>query len=239
MIIFLPKKIYINIITNLNKNLHENFFSILIIIIVVIIHLIEVNFIDSIITEFTQFDFTNNIQKIEGDIVFKISQYWTPLLIYFFTIMYIIIYPFTLWFSPLYFLIINNKKSIKTISYGLLLIYSIALPFYLFIPITNVYTYYNLESALNSSIPTIENFFYKTTTHNNCLPSLHVAMTILIARSIQLTNNKKLTYFAYFCMISVIISVIYLAIHWITDVILGILISLIVIFILNHIIKDK
>jgi membrane-associated phospholipid phosphatase len=153
--------------------------------------------------------------------------------------MYIIIYPFTLWFSPIYFLITNNKKSIKTISFGLLLIYSIALPFYLFIPITNVYTHYNLESALNNSIPTIENFFYKTTTHNNCLPSLHVAMTILIARSIQLTNNKKLTYFAYFCMISVIISVIYLAIHWIIDVILGILLSFIVIFILNHIIKDK
>ena len=70
MIIFLPKKLYKNIITNINNNLHENFFSILIIIIIVTIHLIEVNFIDSIITEFTQFDFTNNIQKIEGDIVF-------------------------------------------------------------------------------------------------------------------------------------------------------------------------
>jgi membrane-associated phospholipid phosphatase len=122
----------------------------------------------------------------------------------------------------------------KTFAYGTLLIYVIALPFYLFMPITNVYTYYNADSALETVIPSIEIFFYSTTTQNNCLPSLHTAMTILVAYSVSLTGNKKLTYFAYFTMISVIISVIYLSIHWITDIIAGALLAIGVIFILRR-----
>jgi membrane-associated phospholipid phosphatase len=212
---------------------------ILIIIIVVLIHLIEVNFIDSTITEWVGADYANTIRDFEGDTVYWFSQHWTPIIVHFFVIMYIAIYPFTLWFAPLYFIITNNKNAMKTLAYGLLLIYIIALPFYLFVPVTNVYTYYSTGSALEAVIPSIENFFYTTTTHNNCLPSLHTAMTILVAYCASLTGNKKLTYFAYFVMISVIISVIYLSIHWITDVITGAIITLVVIMILKRFIKEE
>ncbi len=111
--------------------------------------------------------------------------------------MYITIYPFTLWFSPIYFIATDEKKAMKTLAYGLLLIYSIALPVYLFMSITNVYTFYNLESALNNVILTVENFFYTTTTQNNCLLSLHVAMPILIARFVHLTGNKKFLFYIF------------------------------------------
>ena len=52
-------------------------------------------------------------------------------------------------------------------------------------------------------------------------------------------GNKKLTYFAYFTMISVIISVIYLSIHWITDVIAGALLAVGVIFILRRFMQEE
>jgi membrane-associated phospholipid phosphatase len=196
--------------------------------------LFEVNVIDSITTEMVGHDFANNIKGVEGDFVYWFSQNWIPALVYFFVIIYIGIYPFTLWFSPAYFLITNNKKALKTLAYGLLLIYIIALPFYLFLPITNVYNFYDVNSALESVIPSVENFFYSTTTQNNCLPSLHTAMTILVAYSVSLTKNKRLTYFSYFIMITVIISVIYLSIHWVLDVFSGALISIVVILILRR-----
>jgi membrane-associated phospholipid phosphatase len=211
----------------------------LIIIVVVVIHLIEVNIIDPHVTRWIGHDFANNIRDIEGDFVYWFSQNWIPVLVYFFVLMYIAVYSFTLWFSPLYFLLTNNKKAIKTLAYGLLFIYIIALPFYLFLPIKNVYTYYNVSSALETVIPSVERFFYSTTTHNNCLPSLHTAMTILVAYSVSLTGNKKLKYFAYFTMISVIISVIYLSIHWVLDVISGALIAIGVIFIINRYMMEK
>ena len=239
LIVFMPKKVYKTSIAEFYRIFKEQRLYLLIIVGVVLFHLIEVNIIDSAVTEWIGYDFANNIQHIEGNIIYLFSQYWTPAIVYFFVIMYIAIYPFTLWFSPIYFIAADEKKAMKTLAYGLLLIYSIALPFYLFMPITNVYTFYNLESALNNVIPTVENFFYTTTIQNNCLPSLHVAMSILITRSVHLTGNKKLSYFTYFCTASVIISVIYLAIHWITDVICGTLLAIVTIFLLNHFIKGE
>ena len=222
-----------------NLNLFKKFKNLLpyisIIFGVVIFHLIEVNFIDSYLSGN---DYASIIKNFEGDTVYWFSQHWIPALVYFFVLIYIAVYPFTLWFSPLYFLLTNNKKAMKTFAYGLLLIYLIALPFYLFFPVNNVFTYYNIKSALEAVIPSVENFFYTTTTQNNSFPSLHTAMTILIAYSVSLVGNKKLTYFTYFTAITVIISVIYLSIHWITDVITGTILSLGVILILRKILKD-
>lgn len=206
---------------------------------VVAFHLFEVNVIDPPVTDWVGHDFANNIRDFEGNIVFWFSQNWTPVLVYFFVIMYIAVYPFLLWFSPFYFLKTDDKKPMKALAYGSLFIYIGALPFYLFMPITNVFTYYNVNSALETVFPSISGFFYSTTTQNNCLPSLHTSMTILIAYSISLTGNKKLTYFAYFTMISVIISVIYLSIHWITDVISGAILSVVVIFILKRLLRKE
>jgi membrane-associated phospholipid phosphatase len=216
----------------------EQIKPILIIIAVVAFHLIEVKFIDPGVTQWVGYDYANTIINIENGAVYWFSQQWTPVLLYYFVLIYIVVYPFTLWFSPLYFILGRKKRALKSLAYGLLLIYIVALPFYLFLPIMNVYTFYGADSALETVLPSVENFFYATTTQNNCLPSLHTAMTILIAYCISLTGNKKLTYFAYFVMISVIISVVYLSIHWISDVVTGALLSLGVIFILRRYIRD-
>jgi membrane-associated phospholipid phosphatase len=236
--IFFPKNFFKKKI-RLFELFKLNLIYIFIIIGVVTLHLIEVNFIDSITTDFIGHDFANDIQNIEGDFVYGFSKIWTPALVYFFVLIYIGIYSFTLWFSPVYFILTNNKKALKTLAYGLLLIYIIALPFYLFLPITNVYTFYNVSSALEAVIPSVERFFYSTTTLNNCLPSLHTAMTILVAYSVSLTGNKKFTYFAYLIMILVILSVLYLSIHWILDVISGALLSITVILILRRYIGEE
>ena len=124
-----------------------------------------------------------------------------------------------------FYIIENNKKAMKTFAYGLLIIYAVVLPFNLFFPVTNVYTYYQLGSTLEYTIPTIEQFFYKTTTYNNSFPSLHVALSLLLVRCATLTKNKRFQYFSYCCAGAVIVSVIYLAIHWITDVIGGIILT--------------
>ena len=50
-------------------------------------------------------------------------------------------------------------------------------------------------------------------------------MAFLIANTVALTKNRRFTYLAYFSAVCVLCSVIYLGIHWIIDVIGGILIS--------------
>ena len=237
LIFLLPKNSYkkaLNLLPDIFKIIQKNIIPLSIIIGVVVFHLIEVRFIDPVTTNLVGYDFANTIHSFENGIVYWFSQNWMPILVYFFVLIYIGVYPFTLWFSPLYFLLSDNQKSLKSLAYGLLLIYILALPFYLFLPITNVYTFFNIKSALETVIPGVENFFYSTTTQNNCLPSLHTSMTILIAYTTSLTGNKKISYFSYFVMITVIISVIYLSIHWLTDVITGMILAIGVIFILHR-----
>jgi membrane-associated phospholipid phosphatase len=219
------------------KHIKINFKYILIIGVIVIIHLIEVNFFDTITTNYIGVDFAYLINSIEGDIVYNFSNLWNFFLIYFSVVIYILIYPFTLWFSPFYYLIKNNRKSIANLTYGFAIIYFFALPFYLFFPVTNVYKFYNLSSNLNLVIPHIENFFYVTTTQNNCFPSLHVAMSIIIAWSSLTMKNRLYSYFLTFIMIFVIFSVVYLTIHWLLDIISGVLIAILTILILKYLIK--
>jgi len=221
------------------QRINENIIPISIIAVVIAFHLFEVKFIDESITNLIGYDYANSLVSIENGIVHRFSQNWTPGVLHFFVFIYIIIYPFTLWFAPIYFIVGNKRRALKSLAYGLLIIYLVALPFYLFFPITNVYTFYGSNSALEAVIPSVEQFFYSTTTSNNCLPSLHTAMTILVAYCLSLTGNQKLKYFGIFVMITVIISVIYLSIHWIIDVISGALLSLGTILILKRYIKDK
>jgi len=238
LVFFIPREVFKTRFGGFFQVLLRHLPYLLLIFGVVVFHLVEVNFIDPVLTEIIGVDFAPVIQVLEGDAVFWFSQHWSPVLVYFFVIMYIAVYPFTLWFSLFYFLVSDKKESMETLSYGLLLIYIVALPFYLFVPVTNVYRAYGVESALESVIPTVESFFYSTTTQNNCLPSLHVAMSILVAWSVYLTGNKRLTYFVFFCMVSVVLSVIYLAIHWLTDVVFGGLLAVVVILILKRFIRE-
>ena len=207
--------------------LRHYFFLILI---VVFIHLIEVNFIDPITTSMVHPGFTSLIISIENGIVAGISSYWTPVFTLFFVFIYIILYPFTLWYTPYYSIVTREKQALKTLAFSLLFLYIIALPFYLFFPVTNVYTHYNIPSALNMIIPKIETFFYSTTTQNNCFPSLHTAMSIIIAQTIVTIDNKRFQYLGFFVMVTVIISVLYLCIHWILDVIGGIIVALLALY---------
>jgi membrane-associated phospholipid phosphatase len=64
-------------------------------------------------------------------------------------------------------------------------------------------------------------------------------MTILIAYCFSLTGNKKLKYFGILLAITVIISVVYLSIHWLIDIFVGFLISIGVILLLRRYIKDN
>lgn len=242
LIFFMPKDFYKKTKFSLSEIFQMftiQFFPILIIIIVVALHLFEVNIIDPSVTSWVGHDFASNIEGIEGKTVYWFSQNWIDVFVYFFVVMYIAVYPFTLWFSIFYFIFNKEKKAMKSLAYGLFLVYIITLPFYLFMPITNVYTYFNTSSALESVIPSVESFFYTTTTQNNCLPSLHTSMAILVAYCLKLTGNKRLTYFGYFVMICIIISVIYLSIHWITDVVAGALLSIIVIMILKRYMREN
>ncbi len=204
---------------------------------VVIVQLIEVNYLDSLATALVGRDFTPVFQSIEDGAVRWLVQHWYPPLVTVCVYIYIGIYPFTLWFTPLFFVLTNNQRALKTFAVGLLFIFAVALPFYLFFPITNVYTYFHEPFALDSVIPSVGHFFYTTTTTNNCFPSLHVAMALLIFLCVTITKNRRYIALTAVSAGGVIFSVLYLGIHWITDVIGGTILVLLVFYLVTRFIR--
>jgi len=231
VLIFLPRKRFREVLDYFVKYR----FYLLLISVIVALHLLEVNLVDGYTTSLVGRDFASLFESLEGNTVFWFSLHWSPVLLLFFVIIYLVVYSFTLWFSPLLFVVSGEKNALRSLAYGLVVIYILALPFYLFFPVTNVYTHYNLSSALNNVIPSVENFFYATTTHNNCFPSLHVAMALLIAKSSSLTSNKRYRFFTLFCAILVIASVIYLSIHWLIDVLGGVIVFLVAAVVIDYV----
>jgi len=231
---FMNKQTWKTFFENSLLVLRTHLLPVCLIISIVLLHLVEVNFIDPLMTTALGNNFTSMFVSLEDSLVLGFSAHQVLPLTSFCVFIYLMLYPFTLWFTPVYLLITNDKTTMKLFAYSAGLIYAITLPFYLFFPITNVYTYFGASSSLNPVLPGIDQFFYVTTTNNNCFPSLHVAMALLIAQTIRQTNNKRFTYVAYFCAGAVIISVMYLAIHWITDVIGGIILSLLVFYLVQR-----
>jgi membrane-associated phospholipid phosphatase len=203
------------------------------------LHLFEVNVIDPFVNSFVPWDFASVFVEIEDSYVVGMVDMWHPWVVAFFVVVYIAVYPFTLWFSVLYFFWCREVGAMRTLVLGLVIVYMVALPFYLFFPVSNVYTFFDSVSALEVVIPGVEQFFYSTTTWNNCFPSLHTAMTLMVAVSVWQTGNRRFGWFTWLIAVLVIISVIYLAIHWIVDVVAGILVVFGVSFILQRWFGEK
>jgi membrane-associated phospholipid phosphatase len=189
---------------------------------VVALHLVEVNVLDPLVNSFIDWDFASVVAGIENGFVVGMVDFWHPWLVGFFVLMYIAVYPFLLWFSVLYFIWCREVSAMRILAIGLVLVYAVVLPFYLFVPVSNVYTFFGSGLALEVVIPGVEQFFYSTTTCDNCFPSLHTAMSLLVGVAVWQTGNKRFRWFAWGVAVLVVVSVIYLAIHWVVDVVAGV-----------------
>lgn len=158
------------------------------------------------------------------------------LLSYYLAAVYIIIHPIMLGFVPAFLLFSGSRRFNETaLSYAVM--YAISLPFYLFFPVKNVFTAYGTSTPLLSVFDGIKDGWYRLTTENNCFPSLHVAMVAIIAGFAYMYwreegGNRGKAFFAINVVyaVSVAFAVILLKIHWITDIVGGLLVAAIAIY---------
>lgn len=194
---------------------------------VLIVHLLLVQ-LDDEITRALGWDFAPSVSALERGFVPWLQNFQATPLDYFFSIMYIIIHPVMLYFPILLFILSDEERPAKAQLLMYPVGYLLAIPFYVFYPATNVYVFHNLQSPVFELFPQLTTFFYAATTENNTFPSLHTAFAILIANAARYSRNRHYRYWAYFYATSVVISTLYLTIHWGVDVLGGIIVALIV-----------
>lgn len=230
--LIMPRKVFSYSGRKIFDLIYKYRFCIVGLIVVEMLQNLEVRLVDPIATEWINMKlgvdyFTDLFYSIEGDLVPTLalwthqSNFFSWGLMYFFIVIYTQLYPFILWFMPLYFVAEDDRASRLGI-HTFLVTYAIQFAFMLFLPVTNVFTYMDLDLAIEYLIPNYIDSYYLNTTPNNCFPSLHVAMPFAAMLASLYSPNKKVKWLTIPSAILIASSTIYLAIHWILDVLAGI-----------------
>ena len=191
---------------------------------VLLLHLFLVR-VDPLLTSALGWDFAPQVSALERGFVPSLSALWNPVLDLFFSLVYVVIHPWMLYFPILLFILSDEERPAKATLLIYPLVYLIALPFYLFFPLTNVFTTHDIQSPAFELFPGLIDVYYDLTTPDNTFPSLHVAIALLVANAARFSRNRNYRYFAFAYAGSVVLSVLYLNIHWLIDVIGGVAVA--------------
>lgn len=177
----------------------------------------------------TGHNYARYIMILEGDNVSLIQELATPLLTYVSGFFYLLMFPFLLVFTFLLLLYLQRYRATQEFVVAFILIYVFAFPFFVFFPVhVTGYTLacvtpllYNLSPIIAHGVRIVDPGL------NNCFPSLHAALSMM-AMLVVLHNveSKRYRVFSVVTTVVILFTILYLGIHWITDMIGGILLAL-------------
>lgn len=171
--------------------------------------------------------------KFEKEILFAIQKtFENDLLTFVLTFFYIVVFIAMMVTS---LVVYYDKKKIKTFYaffYAIGLNYLIAIPFYLFFPINEVwYVHPQVEFLIPKIYHNFENEYRNVSGLNNCFPSLHNSISLTLLFLSLHSKIKKLKIIIGVSATLIMFSTIYLGIHWFMDMAAGAILALIASFV--------
>jgi membrane-associated phospholipid phosphatase len=174
-------------------------------------------------------NFTGSIFKIEGNFVASIQHlFHQDMLTYATSFFYVVVFPSIMIASIVLYTYQKNYKLFYAFCYAILINYIIAMPFYLFFPVNEVWAFRpNVSLLITDVFPTFESDYRPLSGLNNCFPSLHTSISISMAVLATKCNSSFWKRFVPFSSAVIIFSIFYLGIHWLTDMAGGVVLGLI------------
>jgi membrane-associated phospholipid phosphatase len=173
-------------------------------------------------------NFTSSIYGLEGNIVRWVQQMFEhPWLTTFLAYFYIVVFTAMLIASLLLYTAEKNYKLYYALCYAVMLNYMIAIPFYLFFPVLEVWAYKpsNVEFLMLQAFPTFETEYRSLSGLDNCFPSLHTSISVTLAILAIKSNNSFWRKFVPISAGIIIFSIFYMGIHWVTDMVGGVMLG--------------
>jgi membrane-associated phospholipid phosphatase len=174
-------------------------------------------------------DFTPFVYEWEGDFVMWVQRlfengYLTSALVFF----YVVVFPALMIASIGIYTYEREFKLYYAVCCALMLNYMIAIPFYLFFPVTEVHAFHpQVRFLMLDAFPTFEQDYRPLSDLDNCFPSLHTSISVSMAAIALRCRNRFWKIAAPLCAATIIFSIFYLGIHWLTDMIGGVVLGLI------------
>lgn len=174
------------------------------------------------------YDFTPFFHSIEGSIVASIQRMFEhPALTTVLAFLYIVVLQAILIASiGIYSYKNANKQMYYATCYAIMLNYFIAIPFFLFFPVNEVWAFDpQVKFLMLEAFPKFETEYRALSGLNNCFPSLHTSISATLAILAVRSGNKRWATLVCVCAALIIFSIFYLGIHWVIDMCGGLVLA--------------
>jgi len=120
----------------------------------------------------------------------------------------------------------RNLKLYYAFCVALMLNYLLAVPFYIFVPVNEVwYAHSEVRFLMLDVFPAFEQEYRALSGLNNCFPSLHTSLSVTLALLASRSGIRRWAVFAWINAGVIVFSIFYLGIHWFTDMAAGIVLA--------------
>ena len=184
---------------------------------------------------FVNYDCTHYIEYLEGGLVAAFQSHIHPALTYLMTFVYLVLFSSVMIFTFLILAYTEEITAFKQFSLVFILNYLIAFPFYLLFPVrVTGYALSDVQPLMYELHPMIYEGITTVDPLDNCFPSLHAALIASAFLIVHTTNLKRYEAFLAFAFSAIAFATLYLGVHWITDIVAGILLSVATFHIAEH-----
>ncbi|OAB34241.1 phosphoesterase PA-phosphatase [Paenibacillus glacialis] len=176
-----------------------------------------------------QADFTPWIFGIEGHFVKNLQEFfYNPIITEICVFFYVIVFQSLLIASIGVYLLNKNKLFVYATCFAIVINYVVAIPFYLFFPVNEVWSYplSGVTFHMLDVFPLFEKLYRPLSGLDNCFPSLHTSISVTIMLLAVRSGNLHWRLITTISATIVVFSIFYLGIHWVTDMIAGSLLGI-------------
>ncbi|WP_247729692.1 phosphatase PAP2 family protein [Halovivax limisalsi] len=171
---------------------------------------------------------TDAIYAIEGDVVAVIQAASAPGLLEYFTIMYMFGFPFLLIAAPILYFGLARTRHLKSLLLAYVLNYAVgSLCYTLFIARGPRIHLDSVDGLMYEAYPQTQAMTAAISSNTNVFPSLHTSLAVVVLCFAWRTRRVYPRWFPIAAIVagSVVYSTMYLGIHWVVDVVAGILLA--------------
>jgi membrane-associated phospholipid phosphatase len=176
----------------------------------------------------TEANFTRDIYQFEGSLTGLLQNVLqNDTLTYVLTVFYVIVFPAVIIASLLIYVCQKNELMTRAFFYAIMMNYAIALPFYLFFPVDEVWVYHKqVDFLIPQFYPNFEMEYRPLSGINNCIPSLHTSISVSMALLAIYSGIQAWKWITGISALLIVFATNYLGIHWFFDIVSGLVLAI-------------